>query len=69
MKPFITTFINQNYHHNLEKTLLNTIDDDTEQSIRLRILKENGENVVVICNSQKIDNILSCTMRIVNLDD
>lgn len=61
----LTNFIYEN-HHTLEKTLLNVIDEDVEQSIRLRILKNDKSNVLVICNIQKIDNILSCTMRIVN---
>ncbi len=64
-KPLMT-FINGAYQESLSKTLLHTIDDETELCIRLRVLKHDGNSIVVICNTHKIDNIISCTMRIVD---
>ena len=64
MKSFIN-MIDKTDHHNFEKILLNTIDNETEQCIRFRILTKLETGLVVIGNTQKIDNIISCTMRLV----
>ena len=64
-KPSMT-FINHSYRENFSKTLLNTINDENELCIRLRVTKKDDDSIVVICNTHKIDNIISCTMRIVD---
>jgi endopeptidase La len=61
----IFNYIHSSYIESLRKTLQNTKEGDTESCIRLRITKDGGESFVVICNTKKIDNIISCTLTLV----
>jgi ATP-dependent Lon protease len=64
----IMKFITQPYQANLQKTLHNTLENEETLCVRLNVIKntQTKDSIIVICNTQKIDNIISCTMRIVN---
>ena len=56
---------------NFRKALCNTRKGETELCIRIRVLVNTGEEsdhmdsgLMVICSPKKIDNIISCTMRV-----
>ena len=62
----IFSYIHNSYVDSFRKTLQNTKDGESDPCIRLRILKPGDESLVVICNTKKIDNIISCTLRLID---
>ena len=62
----IFNYIEDYYKDKFNKILIETFSNNSELCIRLKVKSNiNNSNEVVICNTKKIDNILSCTMRIV----
>lgn len=61
----IFTYIDMKYKESFSKMLLSTMEGEIDGCIRFKIKKNSEQMEVVICTTRLIDNIISCTMRII----
>ena len=61
----IYKYIDIKYRENFSKNLVKAIDGEIDGCIRFKIKTNSEQMEVVICTTRMIDNIISCTMRII----